>query len=147
MAQLFPYDYAGIIFRSNRIDYAILKLIHITCVITSYALFFVRGVWMMFESPLLQARWVRVAPHIVDTVLLVSAIALAVMLRQYPFSADWLTAKVLALFCYIGLGMIALTHGKMRCIRVIAWCFAQAVFFYIVAVAITRNPLPWRVGV
>lgn len=101
---------------------------------------------MMRGSPLLEQRWVRVVPHVVDTTLLASAIAMAVMTRQYPFVAGWLTAKLLALVGYIGLGMIALKHGKTRSVRVAAWISAQAVFFYIVAVAVTRNPLPWTAG-
>jgi uncharacterized membrane protein SirB2 len=101
---------------------------------------------MMRDSPLSGYRWVRVAPHVVDTALLASAIAMAVMARQYPFVAGWLTAKLLALAGYIGLGMIALKRGKTRRVRVIAWIGAQALFFYIVAVAVTRNPLPWTAG-
>ncbi len=125
------------------IEYATLKLIHVTCVVASYTLFFVRGVSMLRDSPLLRAPWIRVAPHVIDTVLLGSAIALAVMLRQYPLAVGWLTAKLLALLCYIGLGMIALRFGRTRAGRLLAWLAAQCVFFYIVAVALTRNPLPW----
>ena len=90
-----------------QIDYPTLKLIHVSCVAISYTLFVLRGVWMLLQSPLLQQRWVRVAPHVVDTALLASAIAMAVTIRQYPLVAGWLTAKVVALFCYIGLGMMA----------------------------------------
>lgn len=113
-----------------------------SCVAVSYALFFVRGIWMMRESPLLGARWVRVLPHLVDTVLLGSALALAFMLHQYPFVAGWVTAKVLALCVYIVLGMIALRRGRTRGGRIAAWLAAQGVFAYIVAVALTRSALP-----
>jgi len=98
---------------------------------------------MLRDSPLLRVRWVRVLPHVVDTGLLASAVAMAIMIRQYPLVAGWLTAKVLALFCYIGLGMIALRFGRTRGERLLAWLAAQAVFFYIIAVAVTRQPLPW----
>ena len=128
------------------IDYSILKLVHVGCVFASYALFFVRGVWMLREPLLLRKRWVRVVPHMIDTVLLASAIAMVVTVRQYPFVVDWLTAKVLALICYIGLGMVALRFGRTRGVRLSAWLAAQVVFFYIVAVAVTRDPLPWSVG-
>lgn len=124
-----------------------LKLIHVTCVVTSYALFALRGMWMLRESPLLGQRWIRVVPHLVDTALLASAIVMAAAIRQYPFVADWLTAKVVALICYIALGMVALRFGRTRRVRVAAWLAAQAVFFYIVAVAVTRDPLPWRITV
>ena len=122
-------------------DYLTLKSIHIGSVAASYALFFVRGVWMMRESPLLQARWVKIVPHVIDTVLLASAIALAVTIRQYPFVADWLTAKVIGLLVYIGLGMIALKRGRSMGARIAAWIAAQCVFLYIVMVAVTRDPL------
>lgn len=108
----------------------------------SYVLFFVRGVWMMRSPTWLQRRWVQIVPHVVDTLLLLSAIAMALMIRQYPFVAPWLTAKLLALLVYIGLGTIALKRGKSRGTRIAAWVAAQLVFFYIVAVALTRSALP-----
>lgn len=124
-------------------DYVAIKFVHVGCVTISYALFFIRGIWMMRDSSALQRRWVKIAPHLVDTLLLASAIALAVMSRQYPLVEDWLTAKVAGLLIYIGLGTFALKRGKTRRMRVVAWLAAQAVFFYIVAVAVTRQPLPW----
>lgn len=114
-----------------------------TCVATSYLLFFVRGVWMISGSSLLENRWVRIVPHVIDTALLASAITLAVLSHQYPFANDWLTAKVAGLFLYIALGMVALRLGKSRRVRIAAWLAAQIVFFYIVAVALTRRPVPW----
>jgi uncharacterized membrane protein SirB2 len=65
------------------------------------------------------------------------------MSRQYPFVAGWLTAKVVALVVYIGLGMVALRRGRSRRARITAWIAAQAVFLYIVAVALARSPLPF----
>jgi uncharacterized membrane protein SirB2 len=124
-------------------DYASLKIVHVSCVAASYALFVVRGIWMMRESSHLQHRWVRIVPHLVDTLLLASAVALAIMSHQYPLANGWLTAKVAGLLIYIGLGTVALKRGKTRRVRVRAWLAAQAVFFYIVAVALTRQPLPW----
>lgn len=125
------------------LEYPTLKAVHVTCVSVSFALFFVRGVWMMRESALLRQVWVRVVPHLVDTVLLASAIAMVVMTRQYPFVATWLTAKVVALVVYIGLSMVALKYGRTPGVRVAAWIAALAVFAYIAAVAVTRNAAPW----
>jgi len=123
-------------------DYVSLKIAHVSCVVMSYALFVLRGVWMIRDSAQLQRRWVKIVPHAVDTVLLASAIALVVMSRQYPLVHGWLTAKIAGLIVYIGLGMVALRHGKTRHTRIAAWIAAQAVFLYIIAVALTRNPLP-----
>ncbi len=122
-------------------SYVALKMIHITCVVLSYLLFTVRGVWMVQSSDLLQRRWVRIIPHVIDTVLLTSAIGLAVTLHQSPIKDPWLGAKVAGLVLYIGLGMIALKHGKTRKIKVSALIAAHIVFFYIVLVALTKSPL------
>lgn len=121
--------------------YTTLKMIHVTSVAISYLLFSLRGVWMMQGSTALQQRWVKVTPHVVDTVLLTSAIALAIMIHQDPINNSWLSAKVAGLLLYIGLGMMALKYGRTRKARISAWIAAQAVFLYIVLVAVTKNPL------
>ena len=122
-------------------SYAAIKFIHVASVILSYSLFALRGVWMMQGAAALEQRWVKILPHVVDTVLLISAIALAVLIRQDPLSDAWLRAKVAGLLLYIGLGMIALKRGKTRQTRIAAWIAAQAVFLYIVLVALTKNPV------
>ena len=121
-------------------SYLALKNVHVTCAVLSYLFFFVRGVWMVRDSSLLARRWVKIAPHVVDTLLLASAIAMAVTIRQYPFTAPWLTAKLLGLVTYIALGMVALKRARTKGARIGAWIAAQAVFFYIVAVAVTKRP-------
>jgi uncharacterized membrane protein SirB2 len=122
-------------------SYAALKMLHVISVAVSYLLFSLRSVWMMQGSAALQQRWVKITPHIVDTVLLASAIALAIMIHQDPIHNSWLSAKVAGLLLYIGLGMMALRFGKSRRTRISAWIAAQIVFFYIVLVAVTKNPL------
>lgn len=137
--------------------YETIKLIHVTSAVISVTGFLVRGLWMLADSPIgtrrgprdrdvpfadsprLRARWVRIAPHVVDTILLASAIYLAVTIRQYPGVNSWLTAKVVALVAYVLLGTVALKRGKTRRIRLIAWLAALATFAYIVGVALTRN--------
>jgi uncharacterized membrane protein SirB2 len=103
----------------------------------------VRGVLMLADSPVLQARFVRIAPHVVDTVLLASALWLAWSLGQMPFLSGWTTAKLLALVAYIGLGTVALKRGRTKQLRVAAFAGALAVVAYIVSVAVTRDPTPW----
>ena len=119
------------------------KIIHVTCVAASFALFFLRGVWMINGSSMFRRGWVKVVPHITDTLLLASAITLAIGTRQYPGVDAWLTAKVTGLFFYIGFGMVAFRFGKTLRTRITAWIAAQLVFLYIVAVALTHNPLPF----
>lgn len=122
--------------------YSILKTLHISCVIASFSLFFLRGLWSLNDSHIMRQRWVKIVPHVVDTLLLGSAIALAYRLRQYPFADAWLSAKMIGLLLYIGLGFVALKYGKTKRIRLFAWLAAQTVFAYIVLVAINHDPVP-----
>lgn len=121
-------------------SYTALKIIHITSAVFSYILFTIRGLWMMQASSKLQLRWVKILPHVIDTILLVSAIALVTMIQQYPGISTWLNAKIGGLLLYIMLGMVALRFGKTRKIKTMSWIAAQIVFFYIVLVALTKNP-------
>lgn len=91
------------------------------------------------DSPALRQRWVRIAPHVIDTLLLASALTMVFWSGQYPFVQNWLTAKVIALFAYIGLGTVALKRGKTKAVRISAFVSALLVFAYIVSVAVTRQ--------
>ena len=122
-------------------DYFFLKHLHMGFAGLSGGFFLLRGVWMLADSPLLHKRWVRTLPHVVDTLLLSSAVALAVWSSQYPFVQGWLTAKVLALLAYIVLGTIALKRGSTKAIRTVAYVAALFVFMYIVGVATSKNPM------
>jgi uncharacterized membrane protein SirB2 len=123
--------------------YPTIKTIHFACAMLSVSGFFIRGIWMLTNNPLLSRRITKILPHCVDTVLLTTAIMLAIKLQQYPLSANWLTAKVVALLVYIGLGFIALRFGKTRNQRLAAWLAALIVFGYIVLVAIYKHPMPF----
>lgn len=120
-----------------------LKGIHVSCAAISITGFVTRGVLMMIESKLLQQRWMRIVPHIVDTIFLASAVTLAVQLGFTPENSPWLTAKIVGLIVYIGLGFVALRFGKTKRIRITAWLAALLVFAYIVAVAVKMSPWPF----
>jgi uncharacterized membrane protein SirB2 len=122
-------------------QYLALKWLHIACAILSISGFTLRGILMLGESPLLATRFVRIAPHVVDTLLLASALWLAALIGQYPFVHGWLTAKVLGLIAYIVLGTVALKRGRGKAARAAAFAFALVTAAYIVSVALTRDPL------
>jgi uncharacterized membrane protein SirB2 len=128
-------------------DYLTIKTIHQTAVALSITGFFARGLASLRGAAWVQGRLAKTLPHIVDSVLLLSAIALAWMLRVMPGAAPWLTAKVIGLLLYIGLGVLALRPGRPRDVRAAAWVAALLVFTYIVSVALTKSPLgflAWR---
>jgi uncharacterized membrane protein SirB2 len=116
--------------------------LHVGCAALSVTGFVLRGALMLVDSPLRRAPLVRVAPHVVDTLLLVAAVALAVTLRQAPFADAWLTAKLGALLAYIGLGLVAFRFGRTRTVRAAAFAGALLAVAYLIAVALARDPLP-----
>jgi uncharacterized membrane protein SirB2 len=121
--------------------YSLIKALHVASIVTSFALFVLRGLWMLRAPKQLRRRWVRVVPHVVDSVLLASAIALAAMIGSNAWTGGWLVAKVIGLLVYVVLGSIALKYGPTRSIRSVAFVGALATFGYIVMVAVTKSPM------
>ncbi|MFY2738702.1 SirB2 family protein [Pseudocitrobacter faecalis] len=119
--------------------------IHVVSAILSVSLFALRYWWTWSNDSRLKLRWVRVLPHTIDSVLLLSGIALMVMAHVYPFTPQgtWLTEKLFGVIIYIVLGFVAL--GR-RCPRsqqrgFIAFLLGLVVLCIIVKLAITKVPL------
>lgn len=118
-----------------------LKMAHVASALLSISGFTLRGYWMLTDNPLLQRRLTRVLPHVIDTLLLGSAIGMLVLWQSSPLQLPWLIAKIGGLLLYIGLGMVALRFGKTRQQRVIAFALALLTAAYILAVAYSKSPL------
>jgi uncharacterized membrane protein SirB2 len=121
-------------------DYSTLKLVHQSAVAISLAGFVARGAGIWAGAAWVRARMAKTLPHVVDTVLIGSAIWLAVILGVSPANAPWITAKIAGLFAYIALGMVAFRFGRTPAIRGGAFALALVTFAYIVSVAITKEP-------
>jgi len=123
--------------------YLLLKILHMSAAIATISGFVLRAFWMMKESELLQRKLTRILPHVVDTVFLLSGIAMLYQLSLNPFTQLWLLAKFAGLIVYIVLGTIAIKRGSTLQIRMIAAVAAVAVFAYIAGVARTHSILSW----
>ena len=121
-------------------EYFLVKYLHVGCVVISLSLFSLRGTLQLLSQPWRQWRLLRVAPHIIDTVLLGSGLWMAWRIGQYPFVDSWLTAKVLVLTGYILLGMRALGKNTPTSQRLPFFMAALLCASYIVGVALTRSP-------
>ncbi len=122
------------------VEYALVKRVHVGAAAVSLALFMLRGGWMLYAPARLGRRWVKIVPHVVDTVLLLSALWLAWELGAQG-TRGWLAAKIAGLAVYIALGAVALKRGRTRATRTVAFVAALATFGYIVSVAVTKSPL------
>ncbi|RLT92496.1 SirB2 family protein [Ketobacter sp.] len=121
--------------------YIAFKHSHMMFAVISGLFFLVRGCWMLMDSNMLQKKWVKILPHVNDTLLLICAIVLCVMLQQYPLQHSWLTVKVVALIAYILLGVVALKRGKTKAVRTVALGAALLAYLFTFSVARTHNPL------
>jgi len=122
-------------------DYFVVKTIHQSAVALSITGFFARGLGALMGARWVTSRAAKTLPHLVDTVLLLSALTLAWLLRLHPGNAPWLLAKIIGLLAYIGLGMVALKPQRPMPVRVAAWLGALLTFGWIVSVALSKRPL------
>lgn len=117
-------------------NYLIFKHLHITAVALSGLLFMIRGLWLLQGSAQLQAKWVKITPHVVDTVLLCSAIAMLVVSQQFPV---WVHVKITLLVVYIGLGLMAFKKAKTQGQKLTFLLAAVAVYVFLISVGLTKS--------
>lgn len=119
-------------------SYAALKHLHMTCVALSGLFFLVRGVWLLQSPEKLQAKWVRISPHVIDTVLLLSGIAMLVTAAFFP---PFVHVKLALLVVYIGLGVMAFRKAKTVGQKAGFLLAAITVFLFMISVALSKSPL------
>lgn len=120
--------------------YIAIKHLHVTAAVLSILLFIVRACWSVTGSPRLQSGFARIAPHIIDTLLLLGGIYLASVLGWHQ---PWIAAKLVGIVLYIAVGTVAIKRGKTPASRATAAVAAVIIFLYIVGVALTKQPMSW----
>lgn len=123
--------------------YMALKHLHLLTVAISITLFVLRFFWKWRASPMINKRWVKITPHINDTVLFATGIALVVMFKLYPLLGmdSWLTEKLFGVIIYILLGYVALGKKTQSWnIRTLAFVLALGCLYLIVKLATTKIP-------
>lgn len=120
--------------------YMAFKHLHLLMVVLSVALLFIRFGLMLKGSPLLQRKLLKITPHVVDTLLILSAVALMLTIEQYPFINSWLTEKFIALLAYIALAVMAL-RGRTLAIRWLCFLGALGWLGLMVRVALSKQPI------
>jgi len=116
----------------------IIKYIHILSALLSISGFVYRGILKLTAPEKLTRKWLKIAPHIIDTVLLTSAIYLVVIAELYPNAFNWVSVKIIALVIYIILGLFTLRFCQTRANIIVSFILAMTVFTYIIFVAKTK---------
>ena len=120
--------------------YMALKHSHMLFIALSVSFLAVRFLLSLRAPALLQKKFFKIAPHIVDTFLLLTAIGLMLTIQQYPFQTPWLTEKLFGLFAYIGLAVMAL-KGRSLLMRWVGFLGALSWLALVGKIAITKTPL------
>jgi uncharacterized membrane protein SirB2 len=120
--------------------YMAYKHFHLLMVVLSVSFLLVRFAMSLKPAAVLQTKFFKIAPHVIDTLLLLSAVMLMLTLQQYPFVNPWLTEKFLAVLAYIALGVMAF-KGRTAAIRWICFLGALGWLGLVLRVAITKQPV------
>lgn len=123
--------------------YMFLKHLHLTTIAISVTLLVLRFIGSMLHASVMQKRWVKIVPHINDSILLLTGVGLIAVTGFYPFTPQsaWLTEKLLGVVIYILLGFVALREGKNKAIRTFALLGALGWIWLIAQMAMTKVPL------
>jgi len=119
----------------------VVKYVHIVAVSVTFALFFVRGLWVLRSYPSPQEAWVRYLPHLVDTVLVVSALVFLWDARNLGWPGQWFTVKLALIAVYAILAIAVLKFARRLGIKVITWIAALLVFLFVTTIAVLHHPL------
>ncbi|MFW6093337.1 MAG: SirB2 family protein [Pseudomonadota bacterium] len=115
--------------------------LHVALAYLTVAGFVIRGIWALTDSPMRREKWVRIVPHVVDTLLLLAGVGLAYRLSVSPVSG-WLGAKLLGLLAYIGFGVLTM-RASARPLQLVGFAGALIAVGYVFAVAYSRSAWPF----
>ncbi len=121
--------------------YLPLKSIHMSLAFLSGGLFLIRGIVLLAGSSLATARPVRRLSHVIDSMLLLTALLLLLVMQINPFGTPWLAAKLGFLLAYITFGIQALHRARTQTGRTVAFVLALCCFVMIVTIARSHHPL------
>ena len=116
-----------------------IKILHLSFILLSLISFVGRVTLLQLKPHYLQIKFLKIAPHIIDTLLLASGITLVIQGHWYEKEFTWLIAKVVILLVYIGLGVVTMRKNGM--VRWIAFIGALSCYAYIGMVAVTKDVL------
>jgi len=116
-----------------------MKHLHMSLALLSVGLLTLRFIWLLKGSAKLEQKWVKIAPHIIDTLLLLLGVGLAVKLSINPMEQLWLAEKLLAIVAYIFTGYYTLKIAKNNMMRVVGYLGALGWIILAVKLVMTKQ--------
>jgi len=99
--------------------------------------FIARIMLTQFKPVWLQAKLAKIAPHVIDTILLLSGVALVFQGNWMAGEYGWIVSKLVMLVAYIGFGVMAMRSTGIK--RWGAFVLALVCFGYILVIAISKH--------
>ena len=92
-----------------------IKLFHLTFVLLSISSFVGRVILAEIHPEMLEQKWLKIGPHVVNTLLLITGFVLIFQGQWLSREYGWIIAKIIVLLGYVGLGTIAIkSQGALR---------------------------------
>lgn len=124
--------------------YLIFKSIHVSSVLISLILFVSRSYCLLYKPDLLDCKLIKRLPHIIDSILLFSAISMLALSGQYPGPDNpWIAAKIIAMIVYIFTGLYLFRKANSHKAIYISFISAMLIYIYIVQTAVTKTVYPY----
>jgi uncharacterized membrane protein SirB2 len=120
-------------------EYIALKHSHMLLALVSVILFYTRAFARIKQLKLAKNKLLFIGSHSVDTLLLISAVALAVMLGLSPHNQPWLLEKILLVVAYIVVGILMARQKNIKG-QVSLLLLATTVIFAIFYLARFKTP-------
>ena len=118
--------------------YLLIKHAHAGFAALTLLLFVSRFALANFKPAWNQTKAFNVVAHSVYGALVACAAILCVMLYQYPLYSDWVSAKLVGLIVFVGLGIVATRKKDVK-----VFGLALLAFFYTYGVAKSHSALSW----
>jgi uncharacterized membrane protein SirB2 len=122
-------------------NYLTLKYLHIICVAGSFSLFFIRGIWLLRSYPHAQEPWIRALPHVIDSLLVASAIGMLALGPKGVWDGNWMLVKVVLVVVYAVMSVLLLRLAKGKVQKILLWVAALLVFLFATTVSVLHHPL------
>lgn len=121
--------------------YTLTKHLHMTAVVLTILLFILRFFWLLKSSDMLQKKWVKIVPHVIDTVLLASAVTLCFLIPLNPLQHPWLWQKIVLVVLYIFTGFYVLKRAQGLTSKWVGFGVAMACLAFAGKMAVSKQAL------
>ncbi|RUO25335.1 hypothetical protein CWE09_00950 [Aliidiomarina minuta] len=124
--------------------FAVFKHFHMTMAILSMVFLVVRFIMGMRNPAALNKPFLKIPPHIVDTLFVISIIAMIITVNITVYPSGWIGEKAALFITYIVFSVITVlaVRGKMPSkLRIPAFVLALVSWIWAIKIAFMKTPL------